>query len=65
MGKYVSKLGPVTGYWILILIAIGMAKLMNWVDLNDTMAAIKYLAFVTLGYIVLNAAYAGYNSFKK
>ncbi len=65
MGKYASRLGPVTGYWILIIAAIGLAKLLNLIDLNDTMATIKYLGFVTVGYIVLNLALAAYNSYKK
>jgi len=65
MGKFASKLGPITGYWILILAALGAAKLLNLVDLNDTMATIKYLAFISLAYIILNAAYMGFNRLKK
>ncbi len=65
MGKYMSKMGPVTGYWILIIAAIGMAKLMNWVDLDNTAEMIKYLGFITIGYIVLNAAYAVYRNMKR
>jgi hypothetical protein len=65
MGKFASKLGPITGYWILIIAAIGAAKLLNLVDLNDTMATIKYLAFISLAYIILNAAYKGLSRIKK
>ena len=65
MGKFASKLGPVTGYWILIIFALGAAKLLNLLDLDDTMATIKYLAFISIGYIVLYAAYSALGRFKK
>ncbi|MEI8215893.1 MAG: hypothetical protein WCF96_02230 [Eubacteriales bacterium] len=51
MGSIVNKLGPITGYWILIIAALGLAKLFNWVDIENTMATIKFIGIITLGYV--------------
>jgi hypothetical protein len=65
MGNVASKLGPVTGYWILIIAALLMAKLFNWVDIENTYEMIKYVGMISVGYVVLYGALHLFKKFKK
>jgi fumarate reductase subunit D len=65
MGSIVSKLGPITGYWILIIIALGLAKLFNWVDVNNTMEMLKFVAIITGIYLLVFAVLAFFRSLKR
>ena len=65
MGNIVSKLGPITGYWILIIAALGLAKLFNWVDVENTMEMIKFVGIITGFYLLIFAILALLRSIKK
>lgn len=65
MGNIASKLGPITGYWILIIAALGLAKLFNWVDVENTMEMIKFVGIITGFYLVIFASLAFFRSLKK
>jgi|GEM_PF-4428146 len=56
MGNFVSRLGPVTGYWVLIIAALILAKVFNWVDVENTWEMIKFVGMVTMAYLVLQGA---------
>lgn len=51
MGNFASKLGPVTGYWILIISAILLAKVFNWVNIDDTLELLKYIGVISAAYV--------------
>jgi polyferredoxin len=65
MGNFASRLGPVTAYWILIVVALLLAKVFNWVDIENTMEMLKYVGLITLGYLVLQGIIYLFKSFKK
>ncbi len=65
MGNIASKLGPITGYWILIIAALGLAKLFNWVDVENTMEMIKFVGIITGFYLLIFAILAFLRSLKR
>ena len=65
MGNIVTKLGPVTGYWILIIIALLLAKIFSWVDIENTMEMIKYVGVISVAYVALYGILYFFRKFKK
>ena len=65
MGNLASRLGPVTGYWVLVIAALLLAKIFNWVDIENTWEMIKYVGAITAAYLVLQFLLAVIRGMKK
>jgi hypothetical protein len=65
MGNIASKLGPITGYWILIIAALGLAKVFNWVDIENTMEMLKFVGIITLIYVLVFGLFSLLRSLKR
>jgi len=60
-----SRLGPVTGYWVLIIAALVLAKLFNWVDIENSWEMIKFIGLVTVAYLALQGVFFAAKIIKK